>query len=210
MSRRWIWVAMCLGLVFNACTDDNTSSNNKTANNNTTNNTKEPTNQRIACDAVTWCTTWDADRSKVEPVPELSGGSIADGLYRLQQGTFSSAALLIQGGRVLYIEDNYNQEGQWRIDGNTLTTSYTQRCGDGLELDNDWDFEISYEFLADGDKLYLKDKSCSNGSGDTDACIRMYQRVSDLCSEDQYFSCRVSNCACLTRQNKGFPGSCTF
>ncbi len=62
----------------------------------------------------------------VTDAPALEGGSVPDGLYRLERGTENARALLIKGKSILEVGSLWgNIQGTWKMDGNHMVITTT-------------------------------------------------------------------------------------
>ena len=169
-----------------ACSDDDPS------------NDDDGGGSTLQCSTIGWCTSYDALDEDVDDAPPLNGGTIANGVYRLQRGTFGSIAYAFEGNTVVEISSNFgNRSGTWEADGGRLTMTLTTSCN--FEGDRDTDATIEYDFAVQGNKLYLFDVDGFNNG------IHEYKTINSLCEEDAEFQCRVSNCACTEITNQQFP-----
>jgi hypothetical protein len=147
----------------------------------------------LRCDTHSWCTTYGATDEPVVDPPDLTGGAIPDGVYRLEQGTFGAEAYAFEGDTVVSIGSLYqNRIGTYSTSGGTLNLSFTAFCThEGEEAD---DFDTSYSFAVAGDDLYLRYEENP---------VHRFTRVTALCETDAYFDCNVTNCACVAGVGQG-------
>ncbi|MGE3546693.1 MAG: hypothetical protein AB7L28_22395, partial [Kofleriaceae bacterium] len=117
--KRWISMG-ALALV--ACGGGGDNNDGPSTDGNNNNNTQ------LACDAVTYCSTWSADSTEIE-APVERGGPIGDGLYRLERGTFSVELLQFAGNQFNKITDSFdNWSGTYATASGMISFTYTTRC----------------------------------------------------------------------------------
>jgi hypothetical protein len=153
----------------------------------------------LACNAVTYCSTWSANDDEPVEAPAERGGTIADGIYRLERGTFSSELLQFQGTRFNSIGDSFdNGAGTYVTTDGAITFDYDQRCdADGTEPStNSW---ADRPYRANGDVLLIGMADSSDGS----IVWYEYKRISvdQICTENANVSCEVTNCSCAVVTN---------
>lgn len=155
----------------------------------------EPSAGVLQCARYSWCTTYGALDEAVTNAPELNGGPIADGVYRLEQGHFGQAALVFQGSRFVHLDGSYlNKAGAWSANGGTLSLIYDTDCDS--EGEEAFTAEREWTFASQGSTLFVR-----NGDGD----LLRYERVSSLCTESDDFNCRVANCVCTEAIGEPLP-----
>ncbi len=153
----------------------------------------------LQCDTYAWCTSYGATSASPSNVPPLEGGTLVDGIYRAQEGTFSAEAFVIEGNTIVFIGDGYqNQQGTWSVEGGLLTVALESECDFRGTRDqvNEWTFL----FAVDGNSVYWDSQGCF---GDCEP--ERYERVSSLCSTDEFFDCGVTNCQCVQKVGQGLP-----
>jgi hypothetical protein len=146
----------------------------------------------LACNAVTYCSTWSANDEHVTP-PEQRGGTISDGIYRLERGTFSVQLLEFEGDHVNRLDDSFdNRSGTYTTAGGMISFSYAQAC-DKTGTKDDASMWNNRPYFVDGDTLQI-------GMGDSGTGIVWYEykkiRLDQICEEDANVQCRVTNCSC--------------
>ncbi|WP_228557886.1 hypothetical protein [Myxococcus sp. AB056] len=154
----------------------------------------------LKCDAIGWCTSWESDQAPVTDAPALKGGSVTDGLYRLERGSEDARALLFKGKSVLKVGGSWgNILGTWKVDGNHLVITTASSCyGTREEAFNE---TFRYAFAVKGDTLYLHEDEFE------DMPIMAWRKVDSLCQENASFNCKVSNCTCKYVGNSSFDTS---
>ncbi|AGC47303.1 lipoprotein [Myxococcus stipitatus DSM 14675] len=153
----------------------------------------------LQCSAVGWCSTWYPTSREVANPPALTGGTLADGLYRMAQGSHHSQAMLIQGKSILLIGRSWsNFVGTWKADGGKLTVSVTGNC-DELE-EKRMTTQFTYAFAVQGNTVYLQDLETEGRP------VLGFQKVSSLCEETATFTCDSRICSCITTTNKPLTG----
>ncbi|QSQ13829.1 hypothetical protein [Myxococcus landrumensis] len=153
----------------------------------------------LQCSAVGWCSNWYPPVREVASPPPLTGGTLRDGLYRMEQGSHHSQALLIQGKSILLIGRSWsNFVGTWKADGGKLTVSVTGNC-DELE-EKRMTTEFTYAFATQGNTVYLQDLDTEGRP------VLGFHKVSSLCEENATFVCNSRICTCVTTTNKPLTG----
>ncbi|WP_338864507.1 hypothetical protein [Myxococcus stipitatus] len=153
----------------------------------------------LECSAVGWCTNWYPSVREAQNAPALTGGALADGLYRMEQGSHSIQGLRIQGKSILLIGRSWgNFVGTWKADGGKLTISVAGNCDEQGETSMTTQF--TYAFAVKGNAVYLQDLDTEGRP------VLLFQKVSSLCEENATFSCSSRVCACVTTTNKPLTG----
>lgn len=157
----------------------------------------DPTPTGLACEAVTYCSTWSANDVDITP-PAERGGTIADGIYRLERGTFSVQLLQFAGDRVNAIGDSFaNRSGTYTTANGTISFTYAKRCSaDGTTDDaGSWN---DRPYHASGDTLLI-------GMADSGSGVVWYEYkrvpVDQICTENANVRCNVTNCSCAVVTN---------
>lgn len=174
------WIPLVLALA--ACGGDD----------GTTNPDGGPTPSGLACSAVTYCSTWTANTADVTP-PTERGGTIADGIYRLERGTFSVELLQFAGNHVNEIGDSFdNLAGTYATANGAISFSYATRCDpNGMSAStSSWNDRPYY---ANGDTLLI-------GMADSGSKVIWYEYkripVAQICTANANVRCDVTNCSC--------------
>lgn len=153
----------------------------------------------LACEAVTYCSTWSANDTKIV-APTERGGAIADGIYRRERGSFAIELLQFAGNRVNDIGDSFsNQSGTYTTANGMISFSYMKRCDREGTKDaaSSWNDRPYY---ANGDSLLIGMADSSNG----EVVWYEYKRVpiDQVCTENANVKCNVTNCSCAVGTNR--------
>ncbi len=155
----------------------------------------------LQCSAVGWCTTWSADPNPVTNAPPLTGGSLREGTYRVEQGNGYDAAMVLRGASVILLGGSWNNYlGTWKVRDGKLELTRASSCDDYSEGPLDNVVTEIHDFAVRGDELFTQEQGLSR------ADILRWKRVNDLCEESASFKCRGSRCACATTTNKPMTG----
>jgi hypothetical protein len=152
----------------------------------------------LACNAVTYCSTWSASSATVTP-PTERGGTITDGIYRLERGTFSVALLQFVGNRVNSISDSFvNTSGTYSTTNGMISFSHMNRCDKmGTTEDTSSTNNRPY-YVVDADTLQI-------GMADSGSTIIWYEYkrvpVDQICTANANVKCDVTNCSCSVVTN---------
>lgn len=151
---------------------------------------KPPTG--LACEAVTYCSTWSANDVDITP-PTERGGTIADGIYRLERGTFSVELMQFEGNRFNDVSDSFvNRSGTYTTANGMISFAYDKRCEKSGTTDNasTWNDRPYY---ANGDTLLI-------GMADSGSGVVWYEYVripiDQICTANSNVKCTVTNCSC--------------
>ncbi|TSC32338.1 hypothetical protein [Corallococcus sp. Z5C101001] len=153
----------------------------------------------LQCISMGWCTTWTADSNPVTDAPAFNGGTLRDGIYRLEQGRGTDEAMIIQGSSVLFVGDFWdNTLGTWKISNGRIAIQIGSYC----DLFSSGNMSLTYDlaFAVRGDELFTQSVKL------LDTPILRWRRVSYLCQESTSFKCRDSKCTCMTTTNKPLTG----
>jgi hypothetical protein len=164
--------------------------------------TNGPGETGLSCDAIAWCTSWSAASPEIVDPPELTGGTVPDGVYRLEEGTFGADAYVFEGSNVVSVGSLYaNDFGTFTTSGNELTMTLTKRCDYQGESDVK-NGPATYRFAVKGDDLFLA--YVYDGSENPP---RRYRRMppTELCQSSATFDCGVTNGECSLSMGKGLP-----
>ncbi|NOJ77533.1 hypothetical protein [Myxococcus xanthus] len=155
----------------------------------------------LQCSAVGWCTTWSADTNEVTNAPPLTGGTLREGTYRVEQGIGYDAAMVLRGNSVILLGGSWNNYlGTWKVSNGKLELTRASSCDDYSEGPLDNLVTEVHSFAVRGDELFTQDQDDSRGT------ILRWKRVNDLCEESASFKCRGSVCSCATTTNKPMTG----
>lgn len=151
----------------------------------------------LACSAVTYCSTWTANTADVTP-PTERGGTITDGIYRLERGTFSVELLQFAGNHVNELGDSFdNRAGTYATTNGAISFSYVTRCDpSGTSMSaSSWNDRPYY---ANGDTLLIG--MANSGSK---VIWYEYKRIpaNQICTESTNVACHVTNCSCAVVTN---------
>lgn len=154
----------------------------------------------LTCAKYVWCTTYSAQDSPVENPPALTGGTIANGLYRLEEGTFATEVFAFENNTFVLIDvhSGSNRVGTWSALGSDLTMTTKETCN--YKGNEAYTLVSKYKFAVQGNDLFLQ---FLGGVPDPGPIYR-YHRVTSLCEPSATFQCRVINCTCGERVNLGF------
>jgi len=154
----------------------------------------------LTCDQYAWCTTYSASGGSAANPPALTGGTISDGLYRLEEGESAARAMVFKGTTLLRVGDLYeNDIGTWSVSGATLSLATTMTCNHGGTRANS--LTLNAAFAAQGDDLFIQYQGSTT--------IRRWHRVTSLCATDDNFQCRLTSCVCSESFNRGLPALST-
>lgn len=156
------------------------------------------TTSGLTCEAVSYCSTWSATSTEI-PEPAERGGTIADGIYRLERGTFGVQLFQFAGNRVNQIGDSFeNRSGTYSTADGTISFSYTSRCSkDGTTQDtNNYD---DRPYFANGDTLLIA--LADKGGGGVVWYEFKKLSIDQICTENANVSCNVTNCSCAVVTN---------
>lgn len=146
----------------------------------------------LACEAVTYCSTWSANTSDVT-APTERGGTIGDGIYRLERGTFQVELLQFAGDHVNAIGDSFeNRAGTYTTTNGMISFAYQTRCNSAGTM-GDTSTWKDRPYYANGDTLLIAMADSSSG-----VVWYEYKRVSveQICSTNANVGCDVTNCSC--------------
>lgn len=151
----------------------------------------------LACEAVTYCSTWSANSATV-PAPMERGGTIGDGIYRLERGTFSVQLLQIQGTKFNSIGDSFvNRSGTYTTADGKISFAYTKRCEKSGTTDDSSSWN-DRPYYANGDTLLI-------GQADSGSGVVWYEykrlAASEICTANANVKCNVNNCSCAVVTN---------
>jgi len=166
--------------------------------------------EKYQCHAVSWCTNMTPDDTEVTDAPALTGGTLKDGIYRLEQGKnlAYAAAMVIKGNNILWLDSVWsNTQGTWKVvDGKMQVHDFATCDTDGARtLDNPWDYGIAYGVR--GDEIFTVNDL------DDPKYIHRWKRVDDLCKTSASFNCHGGGtCVCESTLNKALTGNenCTL
>lgn len=151
----------------------------------------------LACNAVTYCSTWSANDVDVTP-PTERGGTIADGIYRLERGTFSVGLLQFAGTHVNRVGDSFgNSSGTYTTADGTISFSYAKSC-DAMGTTDSSSMWNNRPYYANGDTLLI-------GMADSGSGVIWYEYkkipVEQICMQNANVNCNVTNCSCAVVTN---------
>lgn len=157
--------------------------------------------QGLTCSAVTFCTTYDALDTTL-PAPAQTGGVIADGTYRLERGTFNSGVLIFAGNQVLELDNSFENElGTYQTANGNISFTYNTRCDSAgaTATTNTW---LDRPYFVSGDTLSIAMADTFVNGVKTFVWYE-YKRLptNAICTADEAFNCRVSNCSCAVVTN---------
>ncbi|MBA3503517.1 MAG: hypothetical protein M4D80_03415 [Myxococcota bacterium] len=158
-----------------------------------------PTPTGLACEAITYCSTWSANSSTVT-APTDRGGTIADGIYRLERGTFAVQLLQFQGSRVNAIGDSFeNRSGTYTTANGNISFSYDKRCEKSGTTTDTGSWTNRPYYVANTDTLLIA--MADSGTG---VVWYEYKRVAvdQICTENANVKCGVTNCSCAVATNR--------
>ncbi|RKH16931.1 hypothetical protein D7X74_14035 [Corallococcus sp. CA047B] len=154
----------------------------------------------LKCDAVGWCSTWDADGAEVTDAPPLNGGTLSDGLYRRERGSSYPFAMLVKGKSILLIEADWrNDLGTWKVENGRLVMTMTSRCSNTENETSNDPWTWTHAFAVKNGVLYTQDLTWERPTV-------AWRKVESLCDESASFKCMVSNCACEFTRNTPLLG----
>ncbi|XXF80970.1 hypothetical protein P2318_14775 [Myxococcaceae bacterium GXIMD 01537] len=157
--------------------------------------------EALQCTSVSLCTNWDPDDDTPVSAPPLSGGTIANAMYRLEQGqgSLGAVALIFKGSSILLVDDHWsNALGKWSASGSTLSIQRASSCGDSG--DGTLSSDERYEYAVRGDELFIKDVISGK------SYLTRWKKVGVLCTESSSFKCRGGFCVCEETTNKPLTG----
>ncbi|NTX67321.1 hypothetical protein HUA74_42395 [Myxococcus sp. CA051A] len=169
---------------------------------------KEEEGGALQCHAVSWCSNMSVDDTEVTNAPALTGGTLPDGLYRLEQGlgARSTEAMLIKGSSFIHLEQVWdNTLGTWKVADGKLVMTRATSCDASGESSLESNQDV-FTFAVRGDELFTR-------YDDVDQSVRRWKRVSDLCEASNSFKCRGSRpCSCISATNESLTGNqnCTL
>lgn len=155
----------------------------------------------LSCNAISFCTTWDANDAEVA-APAGRGGTIADGMYRVKRGTFSPGVYIFKGGAVLEVGDGFaNRLGTYSTADGKISFAFQTRC-DAMGTTGSTSEWKDRPYFVDGAKLFIAmADSFSNGM----TILKWYEyeriEVETLCESTADFRCTVTNCSCAVKTN---------
>lgn len=148
----------------------------------------------LSCQAYGVCTDYRAANAAPTNAPGLSGGTISDGLYRAEEGTLGTDALLFQGPSVLSVGlSSTNHLGTWSVSNNILSLSFDTACDSSGPYSSST--HVAYQFAVSGGDLYVQ-------LGTDATTLTRYHPVTTICNADSSFQCYVSNCYCSEASNQ--------
>jgi hypothetical protein len=154
----------------------------------------------LQCHALGWCTNMSVDDTEVTNAPALSGGSLPEGLYRLEQGfdVEYAEAMLFKGNTVILLEQVWtNYLGTWKVNAGKLEVTRASTCDDFSNRPLREPYTEIYSFAGRGDELFTQRE------GDDPKVTLRWKRVSDLCEASTSFKCRGGgSCTCVTTKNE--------
>ena len=151
----------------------------------------------LACNVVSYCSTWSANSTSVA-APTERGGTIADGIYRLERGTFKVELLQFSGTSVNSIGDSFqNDSGTYSTADGTITFSYTSSCNRTGTM-SDTSTWKDRPYFANGDTLLI-----AMADSGTSVVWYEYKRVpvDQICTANTNVKCGVTNCSCAVVMN---------
>ena len=152
----------------------------------------------LACNAVSYCSTWSANDVDITP-PTERGGTIADGIYRLERGTFNIELFQFAGNHVNAITDSFqNDSGTYTTADGMISFSYLQTCNSEGTMDSTSSWK-NRPYYVNGDTLLIGMADSGNGA----VIWYEYKKLSidQICTEDANVKCGVSNCSCAVVTN---------
>jgi major membrane immunogen (membrane-anchored lipoprotein) len=193
-SLRALALSLSLSLLATACGDSNA---------------KEDDGSNFKCHAMGWCTNMVGDDTEVTGAPALTGGTIKDGIYRLEQGlgVDDAEAMFIQGNNILFLGHLWsNYQGTWKVANGKMEVEEFASCDasdDGPMKDKN---NYTIEYAVRGDELFTVN------SLDEPKILYRWLRVTDLCKTSNSFKCWGGRCACDSTVNMPLTGNenCTL
>lgn len=152
----------------------------------------------LKCEAVSYCSTWSANSASVT-APVERGGMIADGIYRLERGTFSVQLLQFAGNRVNSIGDSFeNRSGTYTVADGMISFSYASRCKKDGTMPETGSYD-NRPYYANGDTLMI---ALANTGGGGVAWYEFKKvPVDQICTANENVKCDVTNCSCAVVTN---------
>ncbi|MCP3098839.1 hypothetical protein LZ198_08115 [Myxococcus sp. K15C18031901] len=161
--------------------------------------------EKLQCHAVGWCTNWTPDDTEVTNAPAFSGGTLKDGLYRLEQGVdlAYAEAMYVQGNNILFLDSIWsNYQGTWKVTNGKLEVYRAATCDDYSAGPLDHPYTETYSFVVRGDDLFTQNDE------DSPKFTKRWKRVANLCDESASFKCRGGGvCSCVSTTNKPLTGN---
>lgn len=179
----------------------------------------------LTCASYSYCTSMAVATYKGQSIPQATGGTIPDGLYRLawvlaSKGTGidkigePGVGYLFSGGQFLGLGFGEGYVGTFKTTGSKLELTTTSACDSptGIKREGSPPGPRSFDYKVDGDTLYLvSDNNPSNA--------RVFVKSQSLCkgvaqvpaTPGDSLSCHVQNCGCSEAANKPADASvCKF
>ena len=189
---RWIWI-----VALAACSGDGNDGNAGTDAAGSGSGSGSGSNA-LACNAVTSCSTWSADDVDVA-APTERGGTIPDGIYRVERGTFDVGLLQFAGNRFNDIGDSFeNDTGTYTTANGLITFNYEKQCNKMGTIDDAGSWK-DRPYWVNGDTLLVGMADSST----TGVVWYEYKKipVDQICTANAYVKCRVTNCSCAVVTN---------
>jgi hypothetical protein len=174
------------------------------------------TDQPLTCKSIALCTTYDV-KTFIGTVPAPEGGTVKDGLYRLQYVLVPSninetagyreslEALMIRGKHFNWAGFGHDSIGTITTNGPMITFNETQYCSYGSDGDAATT-KVEYKYTAVGDELRIYSHVRRSDGVEWDE-LNVYVAASspaDVCQTvsgdpvqpGDSTKCRVTNCEC--------------
>ena len=166
---------------------------------------KDP-DEILACDTLPYCSSWWVFGSKVDALPEATGGTIVDGEYVLAdvlsvETSFDAAlreALVIDGDRYYSTVSGLSTgSGTWSTDGNRITFTEVQSCGyTGDDLGPSSEPPRTFDYTVDGDVLIVFNEENYSYQYEPIRAGLLFTRPADLCEPGGTATCTIEECFC--------------